>query len=142
MDGRSVHFEVYVRRAAGGPWTLHAATEDRATASETAQDLMKEGRVAAVKVTKETFDDEAREFRTVTILKLGAAETAAKSKPQVEAQPLCVTPQDLYTIHARERIGRLLEAWLERNQATAFELLHRADLVEKLEASGIDLQHA
>jgi hypothetical protein len=72
----------------------------------------------------------------------GAAPTAGKSKPQAEAQPLCVTPQDLYTVHARERIGRLLEGWLERKHATPFELLHRPDLVEELEASGIDLQHA
>jgi hypothetical protein len=142
MDGRTVHFEVYVRRVAGGPWSLELATENRALAISTAEDLMAEGRVAAAKVSKETFDEDEREFRAVTILKLGAADTAAKSKPQLEAQPLCVTPQDLYTIHARERIARLLEAWLERNQATAFELLHRADLVEKLEASGIELQHA
>jgi hypothetical protein len=139
MDGRTVHFEVYVRRVAGGPWSLELATENRALAISTAEDLMAEGRVAAAKVSKETFDEDEREFRAVTILKLGAADTAAKSKPQLEAQPLCVTPQDLYTIHARERIARLLEAWLERNQATAFELLHRADLVERLEASGIEL---
>lgn len=142
MDGFSVHFEVYLRKVAGGPWTLDLATENRATAVETANELMKAGRAAAVKVTKETFDEEAREFRAVVILKLGAADAAAKSKPQVEPQPLCVTPQDLYTAHARERIGRLLEGWLERNHATPFELLHRPDLVEKLEASGIDLQHA
>ena len=142
MDGYSVHFEVYVRKIAGAPWTLHLATEDRAGAVDTGHALMKEGRVAAVKVTKETLDEETREYRAVVILKLGAADTAAKSTPQGEAQPLCVTPQDLYTMHARERIGRLLEAWLERNNATPFELLHRPDLVEKLEASGTDLQHA
>ncbi|HET6972189.1 MAG TPA: hypothetical protein VFH92_13765, partial [Phenylobacterium sp.] len=142
MDGFRVHFEVYVRRTPGAPWTLDLATENRATALKTAEDLMAEGRVAAVKVTKETFDDETREFASVVIAKLGAAEVAMKSKPQSEPQPLCVTPQDLYTLHARERIGRLLEGWLERNSATPFELLHRPDLVEKLEASGVDLQHA
>lgn len=142
MDGYKVHFEVYVRKVAGAPWTLHLATENRAAAVDTGHDLMKEGRVAAVKVTKETLDEETREYRAVVILKLGAADTAAKSTPQGEAQPLCMTPQDLYTLHARERIGRLLEGWLERNNATPFELLHRADLVEKLEASGTDLQHA
>jgi hypothetical protein len=142
MDGRTVHFEVYVRRVAGAAWSLEMATENRAAAVTTAEDLMKEGRIAAAKVTKETFDEDAREFRTVTIVKLGAADVPVKARPQVDPQPLCVTPQDLYTIHARERIGRLLEAWLERNHATSFELLHRADLVEKLEASGIELQHA
>src|SRR4051812_4977384 len=142
MDGHTVHFEVYVRKVPGGAWTLELATENRAAATGTAEELIAEGRVAAAKVTKETFDDESREFRTVTILKLGQADVAAKSRPQAEPQPLCVTPQDLYTIHARERIGRLLEGWLERNNAPPFELLHRADLVEKLEASGVELQHA
>lgn len=142
MDGYSVHFEVYVRRISGAPWTLELATENRAKALEAAEELMAEGRIAAARVSKETFDEETREFKTVVILKLGAADGGAKAKPQLEAQPLCVTPQDLYTLHARERIGRLLENWLERNNATAFELLHRPDLVEKLEASGVELQHA
>jgi hypothetical protein len=142
MDGFSVHFEVFVRKTPGAPWTLELATENRAAAVATGQELMDEGRVAAVKVCKETFDEESREFQSVVILKLGAADTAGKAKPQAEPQPLCVTPQDLYTLHARERIGRLLEGWLERNSATPFELLHRPDLVEKLEASGVDLQHA
>ncbi|MBL8771721.1 MAG: hypothetical protein JNK30_10100 [Phenylobacterium sp.] len=142
MSGMTVHFEVYIRKLAGGPWTLDLATENRAAALQTAQDLMAEQRVAAVKVTKEVFDEETREFNSVVIQKLGAADTAAKSVPKEEPQPLCVTPQDLYTLHARERIGRLLEGWLERNNATPFELLHRPDLVEKLEAAGTDLQHA
>jgi hypothetical protein len=142
MGGSKVHFEVFIRKAPGGPWTLDLATENRAAALQTAQELMSAGRVAAVRVSKEVFDEESREFQSVVILKLGAAETAAKAKPQTDPQPLCVTPQDLYTIHARERIGRLLEGWLERNNATPFELLHRPDLVEALEASGTDLQHA
>ncbi|MBJ7412268.1 MAG: hypothetical protein JHD15_18150 [Phenylobacterium sp.] len=142
MGGSRVHFEVFIRKTPGAPWTLDLATENRAAALSTAQELMSEGRVAAVKVTKEVFDEESREFQSVVIQKLGAADTQGKVKPQAEPQPLCVTPQDLYTLHARERIGRLLETWLERNNATPFELLHRPDLVEKLEASGVDLQHA
>jgi hypothetical protein len=138
----AVHFEVYIRRTPGSPWALELATENRAAATESAQQLMDEGRVAAAKVTKETFDDETREFQTVTILKLGAADAPVKARKQGDAQPMCVTPQDLYTIHARERIARLLEGWLERCRATPFELLHRADLVEKLEATGTELQHA
>jgi hypothetical protein len=142
MDGFRVHFEVYVRKTPGAPWTLDLATENRAAALKTAEDLMAEGRVAAVKVTKETFDEESREFASVVIAKHGQTEAPVKARPQADPQPLCVTPQDLYTLHARERIGRLLEGWLERNSATPFELLHRPDLVEKLEASGVDLQHA
>lgn len=142
MGGSRVHFEVFIRKTPGAPWTLDLATENRAAALATANELMAEGRVAAVKVTKEVFDEESREFQSVVIQKFGAAESLGKAAPQAEAQPLCVTPQDLYTLHARERIGRLLETWLERNNATPFELLHRPDLVERLEASGVDLQHA
>lgn len=118
------------------------ATENRAAAVASAQGMMTEGKVAAVKVTKETLDPETREFQSVSILNLGAVESGKKKKIVENQDPLCITPQDLYTIHARERIGRLLETWLERQGATPFELLHRADLVEKLESSGTDLQHA
>jgi hypothetical protein len=99
------------------------------------------GKIAAVRVTKETLDPETREFQSVTILNLGARELV-KKKVVENLDPICVSPQDLYTVHARERIGRLLEGWLERKGATPFELLHRPDLVEELEASGTDLQHA
>jgi hypothetical protein len=118
MVGADVHFEVFVRKKAGDGWSLEMASENRALAISTAEELMAEGRVAAAKVTKETLDEETREFRTVTILNLGAPDTAKKSKVKETSEPLCVTPQDLYTIHARERIGRLLEAWLQRNNAT------------------------
>lgn len=142
MQGQPVHYELFVRRVPGGPWTLDMATENRAAVIATAEELMNEGRVAAVRVTKETFHTDSGEFQSVTILTLGAAEPIKKKKVVENQDPLCVSPQDLYTVHARERIGRLLEGWLERKGATPFELLHRADLVEALEASGTDLQHA
>jgi hypothetical protein len=69
-------------------------------------------------------------------------EPLKKRRAQESVDPLCVMPQDLYTLHARDRIGRVLEGWLARKSATPFELLHRPDLVEQLEASGTDLQHA
>lgn len=142
LDRAQVHFEVFIRRTPGAPWTLDMATENRAVAVAAAQGMMSESKVAAVKVTKETLDPDTREFQSVSILNLGAVDSGKKKKVVENQEPLCITPQDLYTIHARERIGRLLETWLERQGATPFELLHRADLVEKLESSGTDLQHA
>jgi hypothetical protein len=142
MVGARVHFEVYVRSRPGASWALEMATENRTAAVDTAKQLMQEGKIAAVKVTKETMDDETREFQTVTIFKDGAVDSGKAEAARKDVEPLCVTPQDLYTIHARERIGRLLEDWLNRNHATAFELLHRPDLVEQLETSGTELQHA
>jgi hypothetical protein len=142
MDRAQVHFEVFARRAHGSSWTLEQATEDRSRAVQAAEEMLAEGHAVAVKVTKETLDADTMEFMTVTILKKGAPERTKSKAPREDLEPLCVSPQDLYTGHARERIGRLLEGWLMRNKVTAFELLHRADLIEKLEATGLELQHA
>jgi hypothetical protein len=143
MAGR-VHFEVFVRKNPNASWALEMATESRDHAVTTAEELMAEGAVVGAKVLKETRDDETGEFQSVSILKLGALEPIGKKRraPPESTEPLCVTPQDLYSLHARDRIGRLLEDWLARQRATPFELLHRPDLCEKLEAGGSDLQHA
>ncbi len=142
MDGARVHFEVYVRKRPGASWTLEMATETRALAVSTAHDVIREGGAVSAKVTKETLDEATGEFRALTILNTGEKDTGKKPKPPEPDEPLCASPQDLYTCHARERIGRVLEGWLAHNQATPFELLHRADLIEHLEAAGVDLQHA
>jgi hypothetical protein len=141
MRGK-VHYEVFIRRQAGSSWVLDIATEDRARAVETAEDALTSGHAAAVRVSKEIFDESTGEFSSVTILERGAPERAKKKPPREDNEPLCVSPADLYTCHARERIGRLLDSWLQRQRATPFELLHRPDLVERLEASGTELQHA
>ena len=137
-----VHYEVFIRKAGAAGWSLDIATEDRARATETAEELLKGGKAIAVKVVKETLDEETREFKSVTILTKGDVGKAEKKKPEKDLEPLCVSPQDLYTIHAREQIGRLLEGWLHREKVTPCELLHRPDLIEKLDAAGMDLQHA
>lgn len=142
MERSQVHYELYVRRQVGAPWTLDSAGENRAQILEAAETMLDDGRVAAIRVTKETLDAETREFQTVTILSKGAVEKGKVKKARDTIEPLCVAPADLYTAHARDRIGRLLEGWLARQKATPFELLHRPDLVEKLEASGVELQHA
>jgi len=137
-----VHYELFVRRKAGASWTLEMATEVRTTAVQNAEEILTSGRAIAVRVTKETLDPETREYKSISIFTKGMVD-GGKPKKQVEdLEPMCVQPSDLYTAHARDRIGRLLEGWLARHNATPFELLHRPDLVEKLEASGTDLQHA
>lgn len=138
-----VHYEVYIRKTAPAPWTLLMATENRTQAVETAEDMLRDDRAAAVRVTKETLDPETMEFSSLTVLTKGAPEVQRKRVvPEDQAGPRCNGPADLYTPQARELIGRVLEDWLTRQGATAFELLHRPDLAEKLEASGIELQHA
>src|SRR5277367_332630 len=124
MNDAKVHFEVMARRQHGAPWTLQLATEDRARAVESAEEMLADGRCVAVKVTKETLDEDTREFKTVTILNKGAPDQGKPKKPIEDLEPLCVSPQDLYTVHARDVIGRVLDAWLARHHATPFELLH------------------
>jgi hypothetical protein len=142
MSAGDVHFEIFVRRYPDSGWALKAATDVRTTALDMAKEMVEKGQVAAAKVTRETLDAASGEFHALTILSLGAPERARKVKAPEPTEPLCVSPQDLYTCHARERIGRLLETWLERHEATPYELLHRPDLVEQLEASGVEIQHA
>ncbi len=138
-----VHYEVYIRKTAPAPWSLLMATEDRANAIETAEDLLRDDRAAAVRVTKETLDPDSMEFNSVTVLTRGAPEVQRKRVVADEdAGPRCSTPQDFYAPLARDLIGRVLEDWLNRQGVTAFELLHRPDLAEKLDASGVELQHA
>jgi len=141
MSDGQIHFEVFARRNQNASLVLEMATEDRARAMAYAEELLQGGSVA-VRVSKEVLDPETGEYSSVTILTKG---TAAPKKSKVgleDSGPPCVTPQDLYSMHARQRIVRLLEGWLGRYKATPFELLHRPDLAEKLEASGTDLQHA
>lgn len=139
----SVHYEVYIRKTAPAPWALQMATEDRAVAVETAEDILADNRAVAVRVTKETLDPDTMEFASSTVMTRGAPEVRQKRVvPESESGPRCNGPQDFYTPQARELIGRVLEDWLARQGVTAFELLHRPDLTEKLEASGVELQHA
>lgn len=137
-----IHYEVYVRRTAPSAWALLIATEDRKHALETAEDQLSNRLAAAARVTKETLDPDTMEFNSLTILTLGAPEQKAKKTVEAAPRPACSAPTELYTPHARALIGRVLEEWLKRQGVTAFELLHRPDLAERLEASGVELQHA
>jgi hypothetical protein len=137
-----VHYELFVRRKPGAQWTLDMATEIRTHALQTAEEALEQGRAIAVRVSKETLDPDSREYKSISIFTKGQVDGGKPKKVQEDLDPLCVQPADLYTAHARDRIGRLLEGWLARHNATPFELLHRPDLVEQLEASGTDLQHA
>lgn len=137
-----VHYELFVRRKVGAQWTLEIASENRAHALQVAEDVLVQNRAVAVRVSKETLDEATGEYKSIAIFTKGMVDGGKPKKEVEERDPLCVQPADLYTAHARDRIGRLLEGWLTRHKATPFELLHRPDLVEKLEASGTDLQHA
>ena len=127
-----VHYEIYIRKTAPAPWSLLMATEDRARAIETAEDLLADRRAAAVRVTKEMLDPDTMEFSSITLMTRGAPEVKQKRAVAVEeAGPRCNSPEDFYSPYAREIIGRVLEDWLGRHGVTAFELLHRPDLADR-----------
>src|ERR1700760_2201461 len=96
MDQLQVHYELFVRKTPGAPWTLEMASENRAQVVETAETLMNEKRVAAVRVSKETLDEDSREFRSVVFLSKGPADPGRKRKVVEVREPLCLAPQDLY----------------------------------------------
>jgi hypothetical protein len=54
----------------------------------------------------------------------------------------CQTVEDFYTPVARRTIYRLMAQFLAQNRISATELLHRADMIGKLESAGLLLQHA
>ena len=137
-----IHYEVYVRKSAPSAWTLLIATEDRKHAIETAEDQLHDRLAVASRVTKETLDPDTMEFSSLTILTLGAPEEKKKKVADPAIRPACSGPADFYSPHARALIGRVLEDWLKREGVTPFELLHRPDVAERLEASGVELQHA
>lgn len=141
MSSSQVHYELFVRRRADTDWALELANEDRAQVVLAADALLAEGAVA-VKVCKETLDPFTGAFKSVTILTKGDTQSVKSKKSRETIAPLCVSSDDLYSTFARERIGRLLDVWLQRYKVTPFELLHSPKLLEKLDASGTELQHA
>ena len=110
MGGGDVHYELFARRVAGGPWSLQFATEDRLQAVVAAEAMLAERRAAAVRVTKEILDPASGGYSSLAILTRGdLSPPRPKSHLQEEEVALlCVAPTDLYSLHARERIGRLL----------------------------------
>ena len=140
MSHHPVHYELFSRRTPQASWVLEMASETRNLVMEAAEDMLKGGR-SAVRVSKEIYDQDSGEFRSLTVFEKGITAPPKKLKLAPDTDTICTSPQDLYTPLAREKISRLLEDWLNKQQVTPFELLHRPDLAEKLEASGSDLLH-
>ncbi len=140
---KQIHFEIFVRRGASPGWSLIDAQENRDGAIETAKAELASGRVTGVKVVKETYDEASGDFAGVTIFEEGTVK-AKEAKPVKEGPPTlpCLTPDDLYSAHARHTLARLFADTLARWKMTPTELVHSAAALEKLEATGTLFQHA
>ena len=143
MAEEPVHYEVFIRCGVRTGWSLDLACELRSVAIETAEEALTQKRAIGVKVLKETLRATG-DYDSVVILARGDLEPPRRAGRGGDGPPapLCLSAHDLYTVHGRARIGRLFEGWLRRQRVTAFELLHRPDLVEQLDAAGLEIQHA
>jgi len=140
---QEIHYEIFSRQGAKGGWRMLDVRNDREVALEFARSLMADEKATGVKVVKETYNDETGDYLTLKIFEEG--HNQFKSTPAEEDVPHalpCFKPDDLYSYHARATISRLLADYLARSKLTVTELSHRADALEKLEATGTVLQHA
>jgi len=138
-----IHYEIFSRLGAKGGWRMLDVRSDREAAIDFARSLMADERATGVKVVKETYNDDTGDYLTLKVFEDG--HNQFKSTPAEEDVPHalpCFKPDDLYSYHARATISRLLGEYLARNKLTLTELSHRADALEKLEATGTVLQHA
>ncbi len=140
-----VHFEIFCRQARSD-WSLLEALENREQALARAREIFAEGKVAAVKVVKETLHPETGDYMSLAIFEQAhphAMQVKKKKKTDEPENPLpCFKPDDLYSYHARLTIARLIGDWLARYCLTVSEFLHSAQAIERFEATGTTFQHA
>jgi hypothetical protein len=139
---QEIHYEIYRRQGSRGGWVLHDVATDRENAIHMAEDLMADQRATGVKVVKETYNTDTGDYLSLKIFEDG--HTKLKTKAAAEDVPHalpCFKPDDLFSYHARATMARLLGDFLSRQKLTVTELIHRADALERLEATGTLFQH-
>ncbi len=122
---------------------MHDVATSRDKALAVASELMASEKATGVKVIKETYDGDSGDYLSLKIFEDG--HTKLKVEPAAEDIPHalpCFKPDDLYSYHARATLTRLLRDFLARQKITITELMHRADCLETLEATGTTYQHA
>ncbi len=141
--GREIHYEIFKRVGARGGWTLHEVSSSRDVALGWAKELMASEQATGVKVVKETYNDDTGDYLTLKIFEDGHNQMSLAPAQEEAPNALpCFKPEDLYSYHARATMHRLLRDFLTRNTITITELIHRADMLEKFEATGTAYQHA
>ena len=143
MAQREVHYEIFCRQGAKGGWKLHDVASSRDKALAVAAELMATQKATGVKVVKETYDSDTGDYLTLKIFEDGHTKMKVEASAEDVPHALpCFKPDDLYSYHARATLARLLREFLARQKITVTELIHRADCLETLEATGTTYQHA
>jgi len=86
-----IHYELFVRRKVGAQWTLEIATENRAHAIQTAEDVLEQGRAVAVRVSKETLNPSTGEYKSLAIFTKGQVDGGKPKKEEEEREGLDIT---------------------------------------------------
>lgn len=139
MSLGGAHFEVFSRRGSGAPWAFFGAYPARDEAVSAARDVLTSGHARAVRVYRETFNEDTGEFLSQKVFEEGSAGEK-ESKEGVHLP--CAKPDDLYTANGKRTIARLLRDALAGWRITATELLHHPGHVQRLELAGTVLQQA
>ena len=140
---QEVHYEIYRRLGSKGGWMLHDVPTGRDAAIRVAEELMTEEKTIGVKVVKETYNPDSGQYLSLKIFEDGHTKLKVSVAQEDVPHALpCFKPDDLYSYHARATMARLLHDYLARQKLTVTELIHRADALEKLEATGTVYQHA
>lgn len=138
-----VHYEVLARRP-GSAVHLEAWLEDQHRAIQVANEMIGSGEFIAVMVVRETRNPKTGKFTPLCIRREGdfSSPVTRKLRSGDLPPPRCQAGTDLYGPMARARIAEVLEGWLARRRVSAFELIHRLDLVDILRNAGGEFQHA
>lgn len=142
MTGGDIHFEVFVKKHRKASWSLVEALPGRDAALALAHKLKTSLPDGSVRVVREVWNAQESAFRGGPIFEVGPERFAEDKSAEIDASLPCVTPSDFFGAAARDTIRRVLSGWLERRQICPLELLSRPELIEDLDGSETDLQHA
>jgi len=137
--GTTVHYEVMGLR--GRSWTIVQVAQAREPAVTAAMALWDSRSYEGVRVVKEIFHKQSREFQSVEIFSRGKS-TSNKRQAERENIAPCLSPDDIYSRDGRQAIWRMMHRTLSDWGLTPTELLHVLKHYYKLNNTGTLLQDA
>ncbi len=145
MSDSDTHFELYLRRNIRDGWNLAEAVPDRQAAHNRAEALVEKNPNAGVRIMKDVMDAKSGGYRSILIGSIGNCDeprAKGKERPLSDTGPSCLAPADLLSVAARRTYLEVMARYLERFKLLPVELTLRADVLERLEASGTEITQA
>ncbi|UTW55575.1 hypothetical protein [Kordiimonas sp. SCSIO 12610] len=136
---QKTHYEILVKQVR--TWAILEVRNTREVALNDAEEIWKNGQYIGIRVIKESFDQESKQFSSVEIFSRGINRKESKYDKTGQIAP-CLSPNDLYSIDGRKSIWDLLNNTLTLWQITPTELLHNLEHYYKLYNEGNKLQDA